>query len=174
MPSHWRAVCSGRRSSYRGWLPRCPSPLRRGCARRSPGWSRGPSYSSVFRSCLPPCGSPSTGTRTAHHALAMPVITDALELLTAQHEQIEDLYEQVRQIGDESAFIELVDKLNTHLALEAELFYPAVKRHLPDPLREELLAEHAAIRKVLGDLQWHSLEDATFRAQLDALGTLLF
>jgi hypothetical protein len=27
---------------------------------------------------------------------------------------------------------------------------------------------------VLGELQWHGLKDATFRAQLDTLGTLLF
>jgi hypothetical protein len=107
-------------------------------------------------------------------ALAMPLITDALELLTAQHEQIEDLYEQVRQIGDEAAFVELVDKLSTHLALESELLYPAVKRHLPDPLRDELLAEHAAIRHVLGEMQWHSIKDQTFRTRLDALGVLLF
>jgi len=104
----------------------------------------------------------------------MPVITDALELLTAQHEQIEDLYEQVRQIGDEAAFVELVDKLSTHLELESKLFYPAVKRHLPDSLRDELLAEHAAIRHVLGEMQWQNIRDASFRRQLESLGVLLF
>jgi hypothetical protein len=105
---------------------------------------------------------------------AMPVITDALELLTAQHEQIEDLYEQVRQIGDESAFIELADKLTTHLALEAELLYPAMTRHVKPEILNELLAEHAALKNTLGELQWLGIKDAKFRPTLDTLGTLLF
>jgi hypothetical protein len=104
-------------------------------------------------------------------ALAMP-ITDALELLTAQHEQIEDLYEQVRQIGDEAAFIELVDKLTTHLALEQELLYPAVSTLSPE-VRNELIAEHSAIKRVLGDLVWLGTRDAEFRAKLADLGQLL-
>ena len=101
-------------------------------------------------------------------------ISDALELLTAQHEQIEDLYEQVRQIGDESAFIELADKLATHLALEQELFYPAIAPRIPTDVMSELLAEHAAIKRVLADLVWLGTTDADFRPTLERLGELLF
>src|SRR5262245_37065945 len=104
----------------------------------------------------------------------MPPIRDALELLIAQHEQIEDLYEQVRQIGDEAALVELADKLSTHLALEAKLFYPAVSRHLSSGVLCELLSEHAAIRQVLGELQWLHPRDLMFRPTLAQLGTLLF
>lgn len=103
----------------------------------------------------------------------MSPITDALELLTAQHEQIEDLFEQVRQIGDEAAFIELVDKLATHLALEQDLFYPRIARHLAPSVMEELAAEHAAIKQLLGDMVWLQPRDAEFRAKLNDLGLLL-
>jgi hypothetical protein len=103
----------------------------------------------------------------------MTPIRDALELLTAQHEQIEDLFEQVRQIGDEYAFVELADKLTTHLALEQELFYPAMQRRLAPQVHDELLAEHAAIKQVLGDLVWLGTHDPDFRPQLERLGDLL-
>jgi hemerythrin HHE cation binding domain-containing protein len=104
----------------------------------------------------------------------MPVITDALELLTAQHEQIEDLYEQVRQIGDDAVLVELADKLTTHLALETEVFYPAVRKLVKPAVMAELLAEHAAMKQVIGELQWLSAKDPQFRVTLDRLGTLLF
>jgi hypothetical protein len=103
----------------------------------------------------------------------MTPISDALELLTAQHEQIEDLFEQVRQIGDEAAFTELVDKLSTHLALEQELFYPAISTRLTRGVMDELHAEHAAIKQLLGDMVWLGTRDAEFRAKLGELGTLL-
>jgi hypothetical protein len=103
----------------------------------------------------------------------MTPISDALELLTAQHEQIEDLFEQVRQIGDEAAFTELVDKLSTHLALEQDLFYPVIARQLAPATMDELHAEHAAIKRLIGEMVWLGTRDAEFRAKLGELGTLL-
>jgi hypothetical protein len=104
----------------------------------------------------------------------MPPIRDALELLTAQHEQIEDLYEQVRQIGDEAAFVELSDKLTTHLALEQELLYPALRPRLSRDVLDEVLAEHAAMKQALADLSWLGTRDPAFRVALTKLGELLF
>lgn len=103
----------------------------------------------------------------------MPPISDALELLTAQHEQIEDLYEQVRQVGDESAFVELADKLATHLALEQELLFPAIAPHLSREVMTELRQEHVAIKEVLADLVWVGLYAPEFRGKLARLGELL-
>lgn len=103
----------------------------------------------------------------------MTPISDALELLTAQHEQIEDLFEQVWQIGDESAFVELADKLATHLALEQELFYPAIGSRLSDCVHEELLAEHNAIKVALAELSWIGTGDPEFRERLADLGSLI-
>lgn len=103
----------------------------------------------------------------------MTPISDALELLTAQHEQLEDLYEQVRQIGDEAAFVELADKLATHLALEHELFYPAIAPHLSSEVMSELRAEHASIKEVLAELVWLGLDAPEFRPTLARLGELL-
>jgi hypothetical protein len=103
----------------------------------------------------------------------MTPISDALELLTAQHEQIEDLYEQVRQIGDEAAFVELADKLATHLALEQDLLYPAMSKQIAPDVMSELLAEHVSIKQVLADLVWLGTRDPDFRPKLVRLGDLL-
>jgi hypothetical protein len=100
-------------------------------------------------------------------------ISDALELLTTQHEQIEDLFEQVRQIGDEAAFVELVDKLSTHLAMEQELLYPAMSKRLSRDVIAELDAEHREMKKLLAELAWLGTRDREFRAKLDDLGVLL-
>jgi hypothetical protein len=104
----------------------------------------------------------------------MTPINDALELLTAQHEQIEDLFEQVRQIGDEAAFVELADKLATHIALERDVFYPAIADQVSDHVMVELVAEHAAIKQLLDDLAWLGTRDAEFRGKLAQLGQLLY
>jgi hypothetical protein len=104
----------------------------------------------------------------------MKPISDALELLTAQHEQIEDLYEHVRQIGDEAAFVELVDKLTTHLAIEQELLYPAMRLKVSGAIMTELYAEHAAMKQALADLAFLGMRDPEFRSKLLQLGTLLY
>jgi hypothetical protein len=104
----------------------------------------------------------------------MTPIKDALELLTAQHEQIEDLFEQVRQIGDESAFVELADKLATHIALERDVFYPAIAEQVSDHVMAELVAEHAALKQLLEDLVWLGTRDVEFRGKLAQLGELLY
>lgn len=104
----------------------------------------------------------------------MPPISDALELLTAQHEQIEDLFEQVRQIGDEDAFVELVDKLNTHLAIEQQLLYPTIHKCVSSDVMNELIHEHASIKVLLADLAWLGTRSPEFRATLTQLGDLIF
>ena len=106
-------------------------------------------------------------------ALAMPRIRDALELLTAQHEQIEDLFEQVRQIADEDALVELADKLTTHIALEQQLFYPAICAQLSSDVLSELLAEHDALKEILADLVCLDIRDDDFQPTLARLGALL-
>lgn len=100
-------------------------------------------------------------------------ISDALELLTAQHEEIDFLVVQVQQTYDSDAFAELADKLVTHLALEQELFYPAIASATTDEVQRELLAEHVAIKHVLSDLIWLGVEDGLFGTRLHELASLL-
>ena len=83
----------------------------------------------------------------------MQPITDALELLTAQHDDIDVLLTAIDQApspGRRSQLItDLADQVTIHLAVEQELFYPAVSM-----LSDDVLAEHAEIKRVLADLLW--------------------
>jgi len=100
-------------------------------------------------------------------------ISDALELLTSQHEELDFLVTQVQQTYDSDAFDELADKLVSHLALEQELFYPAVSSAIPNDVQRELLAEHVAIKRVLADLVWLGVDDKEFGSRLSDLASLL-
>lgn len=100
-------------------------------------------------------------------------IRDALELLTAQHEELEFLVTQVQQTYDSDAFDELADKLVAHLAIEQELFYPAIAQTIATDVQRELLVEHVAIKRVLADLVWLGVDDQEFGSRLAELSILL-
>jgi len=100
-------------------------------------------------------------------------INDALELLTAQHEEIEFLVVQVQQTYDSDAFDELANKLIAHLALEQELFYPAIATAMTAEVERELLTEHLAIKRVLGEMVWLGVSDSDFGGRLRELSVLL-
>ena len=103
-------------------------------------------------------------------------IADALELLTAQHDEIEQLLAVVSTSASPEtrsrARFELAEKLPIHLALEQELFYPTMSSVIsPDVLRE-LVAEHGEIKRILADLLWSELDDGEARDEVFALHEL--
>ncbi len=100
-------------------------------------------------------------------------ISDALELLTAQHDEIEAL---LAEIGDTTnpdrrsqAITELADRITIHLAAEQVLFYPAVSMQISRDVHTELLAEHAEIKRLLADLLWLDGEPTRLERKLSAL-----
>ena len=103
-------------------------------------------------------------------------IADALELLTSQHDEIDALIAELAATASPSArnetITQLVEKLSIHLALEQELFYPAVSSALSPAVYAELLAEHGEIKRVLADMLWLECEDARFARKLAALQSL--
>lgn len=104
-------------------------------------------------------------------------ITNAIELLTQQHDEIEALLVEVSAINSASArtgaLSELADKLTLHLGVEQELLYPAADPLISPEVRAELLAEHAEIKRVLADLIWLEREDQRFARKLVSLQQLL-
>ncbi len=104
-------------------------------------------------------------------------IADALELLTAQHDDIDTLIAELatstNPSGRNATLNQLVENLTLHLGLEQELFYPAVASALSADVREELRAEHAEIKRILADMLWLESEDARFARKLTALQSLI-
>jgi hypothetical protein len=104
-------------------------------------------------------------------------ITNAIELLTRQHDEIEALLVEVSATGSASAHTgalsALTDKLTLHLAVEQELLYPAADPLISPEVRAELLAEHQEIKRILADLIWLEQEDQRFARKLVGLQMLL-
>ena len=70
-------------------------------------------------------------------------ISDALELLTAQHDELVELASAAKR--DPRKVGLLADKLATHLAAEHDLFYPSVAALAPTDEHDQLLAALAAV-----------------------------
>ncbi len=104
-------------------------------------------------------------------------LTNAIELLTQQHDEIEALLVEVSATNSTSArtgaLSELADKLTLHLAVEQELLYPAADPLISAEVRTELLAEHQEIKRILADLIWLEQEDQRFARKLIGLQSLL-
>lgn len=97
--------------------------------------------------------------------------TDVLELLEAQHKEVDELFARIEAGGSDrrALFTELADKLAAHSTVEEKLFYPFVMAKATDELLQESVEEHLAINRVLADLITEDLDDATFYAKLSVL-----
>lgn len=97
--------------------------------------------------------------------------TDVLDLLTAQHEEMDQLFEQIEAgEGDRRALlIELADKLAAHATVEEEVFYPFVMAKKTSDMLHESVEEHLAIKRTLADLITMRLDDDSFQAKLHVL-----
>jgi hemerythrin superfamily protein len=101
---------------------------------------------------------------------------DAIDLLTEQHREVEELFAQLEDAeGDEKEqiFVQLADKLAMHAKIEELHFYPAGK---DDDTEDELLEaveEHLAVKRVLADLLDLEVDDETFDAKCKLLQELV-
>ena len=99
---------------------------------------------------------------------------DALELLTSQHAEVDQLIarledEEMSADRKQFVFFELADKIAAHAAMEEQLFYPAVRAQQTEELLLESTEEHLSIKRVLADLLETDLDDARFDAKLKVL-----
>jgi hypothetical protein len=103
-------------------------------------------------------------------------IADALELLTAQHDEIERLIAVVTTSGSPDtrrrARTDLAELLPLHLALEQELFYPTLASVISHDVLRELVAEHTEIRRILADMVEPAPDDDTTARELSTLHEL--
>ncbi len=92
--------------------------------------------------------------------------TDVLALLTAQHEEVDTLFEKLEKMtGDKkSTIIELADKLGAHATIEEKVFYPGVMSKETNEMLQESVEEHLEIKRLLADL----LSDKLSAEQVDA------
>jgi Hemerythrin HHE cation binding domain len=102
--------------------------------------------------------------------------SDAFELLTDQHEEIEELIARLGLTTDPGDRVELVrevaDKVTAHLASEQEILYRVAGPLISDPVMYEMMIEHITIKRQIADLLWLETDDPRFESMIDTLTTL--
>lgn len=97
---------------------------------------------------------------------------DAIEMLTAQHRQVDELFEEIESAkGDEKRmlFIQLADMLAAHSVIEERHFYPMVRAKQTEELLDESLEEHLSVKRLLSDLLRMELDDERYDAKISVL-----
>jgi hemerythrin superfamily protein len=82
---------------------------------------------------------------------------DATELLTKDHREVEQLFSTFRGGSDDekrSSSESIVRELSIHAAIEEELFYPAVRKQIPncDALVSHSIDEHQEVKELLAKI----------------------
>jgi len=117
-----------------------------------------------------------TGTQAAGRRAGQ----DAIALLTADHREVADMFDEFEGLSDraKSSKKKLADKicnaLVIHTTIEEEIFYPAVRAALTskddqDKL-DEAIVEHAAAKDLIRQIQEMDPEDDLYDAKVKVLG----
>jgi hemerythrin superfamily protein len=100
---------------------------------------------------------------------------DAIEMLKAQHKEVDALFSKYEELGDKAAkskqalFEKIADALAMHATIEEQHFYPAVKAKRTEDILLESLEEHLGIKRIIADLLKLDATNETFDAKVKVL-----
>jgi hemerythrin-like domain-containing protein len=105
---------------------------------------------------------------------------DPIQLLKRQHREVEALFKKIEKARSaeprRALLAELTANLKLHMAIEEEIFYPAVQQ-LPvkkaEDMTLEAYEEHAVVKLVLAELPGVDPEDDRFDAKMTVLSELI-
>jgi hemerythrin-like domain-containing protein len=117
--------------------------------------------------------SEKTNPEHAHNGREM----DAVELLIKDHENVQELFAQAEQAGEDAQkkamlFEKISDELQVHTRIEEEIFYPAVADLPVDRAKDDIersLQDHEEVDDLLDDLEMLSPEDSDFDERMSEL-----
>ena len=116
-----------------------------------------------------------TGKRSKKDASS----TDAIALLTNDHQEVKELFEQYKELAesdtDDEARKDLAEEICTmltvHTTIEEELFYPAARDAIDDDsLLNEAEVEHQSAKDLIAQIQASDPTDPLYDAQVNVLG----
>ena len=106
--------------------------------------------------------------------------TDAISLLTNDHAEVNELFEQYKALAEDEGSMttdkqslaeEICTMLTVHAAIEEEIFYPAVRDALDDTkLLDEAEVEHQAAKDLIEQIQDSDPGDPLYDARVNVLG----
>jgi hemerythrin-like domain-containing protein len=101
---------------------------------------------------------------------------DAITMLRDDHKTVEKLFKQfekaeekpkeARKVADQ-----VIEELSVHAAIEEQVFYPAVRKEMPDAEDDilEAFEEHHVVKWLLSELDGMSPDHERFRAKMTVL-----
>jgi hemerythrin superfamily protein len=119
-----------------------------------------------------------SGAQAGTQSNAMAAGQDAIALLTADHREVSEMFEQFEQLGDRATTSKekLKDKickaLIAHTTIEEEIFYPAVraaKVEEGEDMVDEAIVEHASAKDLIKQLQEMQPDDDLYDAKVKVL-----
>ena len=103
--------------------------------------------------------------------------TDAIKLLTADHDEVKKAFKEFEKMDheDTAAVEDLVttvcEALKAHTTVEEEIFYPAVREAIEDDdLMNEALVEHSSAKDLIAQLEALEPDDEMYVPMFTVLG----
>ena len=99
----------------------------------------------------------------------------AIELLEADHREVEALFEPYEELEDrpkkELLALKICLSLQVHAQIEEEIFYPAAREAIGDSeLIDEAIVEHAAAKQLIAEIETMEVGDELRDAKVKVLG----
>jgi iron-sulfur cluster repair protein YtfE (RIC family) len=103
--------------------------------------------------------------------------TDAIALLTADHREVSDLFEQFEKLTDRAKVSkkkladQICNALIVHTQIEEEIFYPAVREAIDEAgdKLDEAVVEHAAAKDLIQQIQEMDPDEDLYDAKVKVL-----
>src|ERR1700681_4019382 len=99
--------------------------------------------------------------------------TDAIDLLKADHDKVKELFERFEKSENGQARKKIVKQalteLKLHAAVEEEMFYPAIRKHVGKDLMNEADEEHHVAKLLIAELENRKGEDDHLYAKFTVL-----
>ena len=98
---------------------------------------------------------------------------DALKLLSADHREVEALFEKFEKASrdgtKEKIAKQICTELKIHAQIEEEIFYPALRGKISDDDLDEAIVEHDGAKVLINDIEAGSPDDAFYDAKVKVL-----
>jgi hemerythrin superfamily protein len=100
---------------------------------------------------------------------------DAIDLLERHHRQLEQKFTALKKSDSPSIedFKAASDLLVSHMTIEEQQFYPAVKARRTEDILLESLEEHLSLKRVLSDMLALTVDDPQFSPKMHVLAEQL-
>lgn len=107
--------------------------------------------------------------------------TDAIELLTRQHREVEEMFERFENMTDRAKVSkkkladEICNALIMHTTIEEEIFYPATREASEDTedMVDEAVVEHASAKDLIAQIMEMDPGDELYDAKVKVLGEMI-